>query len=112
MFGLPWLLTERGSVTGEFCKGSHRGFGEFCGQYPFTSIRLRNYSIDGEIWDYDINEKSNIASFSFGNQFEDVDVCQVGVVYKFSYHKDSRPSDTTSGDDIEFYVLDSIEQVR
>jgi len=109
IFVIPWALTERGNVIGEFVKGGHRGYGDECGQYPFTFVRLKNYSIDGNIYDYDYNSKSGMTSFYFGNQYKDVDNLIVGNRYKFNYHKESRSSDVSAGDMIDYYVLDSIE---
>jgi len=93
---------EHGSITGEFVSASHRGYGELCGQYPFTVVYLNNYSVDGSIDDWDNR-------FQFGNQFTEVDNCIIGQTYKFNYHKESRSADSDASVTIEYYVLDSIE---
>ena len=96
-----YFLTPRGSVTGEFVSAEHRGFGDFCGQYPFTSIVLKDYSVDGDIDDWDNR-------FRFGNQYSNVDNLKPGQRIKINYHQESRGSDTTSGDTIYYWVIDNI----
>jgi len=93
-----------GHITGIFVKAEHRGFGDFCGQYPFTRIVLNNYSVTGDIDDWD-----NV--FYFGNQHSDVDNFKVGQKIKVNYHQESRPSDTTSGNTIYYWVIDNIEKI-
>ena len=105
-FAVQYVLTERGSVTGDFVKGGHKCFGDSCGEYPSSFVRLVNWSKDSNIYESDVNNK--LASFHFGNQFEGIDNCAVGQKYKFSFHKESRSADA-GGDDIEYWVLDSIE---
>lgn len=90
-----------GHVVGEFINADHRGFGDFCGQYPFTKIILNNYSVVGEIDDWD-----NV--FYFGNQYSKVDDLRTGQHITIYYHQESRPSDTTSGDMIYYWVIDNI----
>ena len=90
-----------GIITGNFVSAEHRGFGDFCGQYPYTRIKLSNYSVEG---DYD-----TIGSiFYFGNQYKDVDKIITGQFIRISYHQESRPSDTTSGNTIYYWVIDNI----
>ena len=100
-----YILTPRGSITGEFVSATHRGFGDYCGQYPFTSIILKNYSVDGDIdiWD---------GRFYFGNQFSDVDNLKSGQKIKINYHQESRGSDTTPITNIDYWVIDSIEVIN
>ena len=92
------LPIPSGSVTGEFVSCEVRPWGDFCGQYPWTRITLRNYSVTGEIDDWDND-------FYFDGEYYEVEDLTVGSVYKFTYKIGSRPSDTTSGDSITQYYL-------
>jgi len=93
-----------GYVIGNFRSGDHRGFGDFCGQYPFTCVVVDNYSVTGDIDDWD-------NTFYFGNQYTKVDCFKQGEIIKITYHQESRPSDTTSGDTIYYWVIDNIEKL-
>ena len=97
-------FTPRGEIIGDFVKGEHEGFGDLCGQYPFTRIKLRNATYNKEHF------YSN--TFYFGNQYKNVDSMKIGTQYKLCYHKESRCSDTTSGDTIYYWVIDKIMEVK
>ncbi len=101
-------LTERGEAFGIFINGSHRGYGDYCGQYPVTWIRLTNASYNKKHW----YGESTYCDFHFGNQWTDVDKMKYGIEYKIWYHKESRPSDTTSGNNIEYWVIDGFEKIN
>ena len=101
-FAVLYILTPRGSITGEFVRGGHKGFGNTCGSYPSTYIVLKNYTVTG---DYELfgNE------FYFGNEFSDIDNLKVGQRIKINYHQESRQSDTTPSTTGYYWVIDSIE---
>lgn len=104
---VPFLnpFTIRGEITGEFVKATHRGYGDFCGDYPQTTIWLENSTHNQEhFW----GERS---WFYFGNQYSYVDEMTIGQKYKIWYHQESRPSNTTSGDVFEYFVIDDIKIV-
>jgi hypothetical protein len=102
--GWEWLTCERGEIIGEFVNGETEGFGDFCGQYPFTTLKLRNYTVDGEISAWSDR-------FHFGNQINFLDELIPGVCYVFYYHETSRPADTSPGEMINYYVLDGYKEV-
>lgn len=91
----------RGSVTGEYVKGYSEGYGEFCGQYPFCYVVLKNVSCNGPMEGYG-------NKYYFGNQYDDVLGLEVGKVYTFVYHMETRMSDACAGSYVDYYVLESI----
>jgi len=93
-----------GEITGIFIEGYHKGYGDFCGDYPSSRIRLSNSTYNEEHF-YDGTW------FYFGNQYTGIDNMIEGQEYKIWYHQSSRPSDTTSGDDIEYWVIDDIKKL-
>ena len=98
---------ERGSVIGVFVEGSHRGYGDECGQYPITRVRLSRWSVSGyEIYGYDVN--GGTCSFIFGNDYSDVEQLRTGCIYKISYHMEYRSSDTTPITRHGYAVIDEI----
>ena len=92
---------DRGEITGIYLDSYSNGYGDLCGQYPNCGVRLKNYTVTGS-YPYDDNH------FHFGNQFDEILDLEPNQRYSFVYHKESRLSDTTSGNDIEYYVLESI----
>ncbi len=103
-------LTPKGEIIGEFVNGSHRGYGEYCGQYPVTWIKLKNYTADGK--DFYVNEEKVFCDFYFGCNWHDVDKLVKGERYRIWYHEESRPSDTTSGNVGYFWVIDGYETLK
>ena len=110
VIGLLILLTvfpyinpfaPRGEITGVFIEGYHEGYGDLCGQYPESGIRLSNASYNEEHF-------FPRSWFYFGNQYTGIDKMIKGQQYKIWYHQESRPSDATSGDNIEYWVIDDI----
>jgi len=91
-----------GQVVGIFIEGYHEGFGEFCGQYPNSGIRFCNETYNKEHF-YGGNW------FYFGNQYKGIDKMIEGKPYCVWYHQESRPSDTTSGNNIYYWVIDDIK---
>ena len=92
-----------GTITGIFIDGSHEGFGEFYGQYPHSSIRLCNDTCNREHFPF--------SEYRFGNQYSGIDNMIEGERYKIWYHQNSRPSDTTSGNMIKYWVIDDIKKL-
>jgi hypothetical protein len=102
-FSSVWNPFARsGYIIGNFRSAEHDGFGDFCGQYPYTRIVLDNWSISG---DYDGWGNR----FYFGNQYKDVDELVEGQIVKIYYSERSRPSDATSGGTIFYWVITNIE---
>jgi hypothetical protein len=100
-------LTLKGEAYGIFVEGKHKGYGDFCGQYPITRIRFRNATYNKKHFH---GEKTYVDMY-FGNQWTDVDKMKEGVRYKIWYHEESRPSDTTGGDNIHYWVIDGYEKL-
>jgi len=96
-------FAPRGEIIGYFVEGNHDGFGEFCGQYPYSNIKLRNAIYDDEHF------MGTGGWFHFGNQYEYIDEMVVGEVYTIHYHQEGRPSDTTSGECVHYWVIDDIK---
>jgi hypothetical protein len=103
--GWEWLTCERGEIIGEFVSGETEGYGEFCGQYPFTSLKLKNYTVNGEIEPWGNR-------FHFGNKISYLDDLEPGFVYVFYYHETSRMSDASPGESISYYVLDDYKVIQ
>lgn len=100
------FIVERGSVTGIFVSGYTEDYGDFCGQYPYTRISLRNWTSDGA------NPfESYYNEFHFFGYHPEVDDLSIGQTYKFSYHKESRSADSDASETIYYYVIDNIEMV-
>ena len=97
-------FTPKGEIEGEFIKAFHRGYGDYCGQYPSTSIYLRNATYD--------KEHFYGSRFYFGNDYEDVEKMKVNHTYKINYHQESRGSDISSSNTIYFWVINGIEEIR
>ena len=100
-------LTPKGEAIGIFINGSHRGYGDFCGQYPMTWIRFRNATYDKSHW---WGEKT-YCDFHFGNEYEDIDNMIIGKKYKIWYHEEGRPSDVTPVHTINYWVVDGYERI-
>lgn len=96
-------FAPNGIIVGEYIEGYHEGFGDFCGQYPNSGIRLRNASYNEEHF-FPRNW------FYFGNQYKGIDNMIEGERYKIWYHQESRQSDTTSGNMIHYWVIDNIQK--
>ena len=96
-------FAPNGIIVGEYIEGYHEGFGDFCGQYPNSGIRLRNAS-------YNVEHFFPRNWFYFGNQYKGIDNMIEGERYKIWYHQESRPSDTTSGNMIYYWVIDNIQK--
>jgi len=101
--GWDFIFCERGEIIGEFRNGTTEGFGDFCGEYPHTSLLIHNSTVNGNIVKYG-------GKFHFGNEIDYLDVLEVGEYYTFYYHQEWRGADTTSGDRIYYYVLDGYKQ--
>ena len=97
-------LTPKGEAIGEFVNGSHRGYGEYCGQYPLTWIKLKNATVDDK--HFYVDENRVYCDLYFGCQWTDVDKMVKGEIYKIWYHEESRPSDTSSGYNSYYWVID------
>jgi len=96
----PLLPIPSGSVKGELVSFEVKPSGDFCGSYPWTKIVLNNYSATGEIPDWD-------NTFYFDGEYYEVEDLTIGKSYEFVYKSGSRPSDTTSGQQIpQFYLLE------
>ena len=97
-------FTPKGEIEGEFIKAFHRDYGDSCGQYPQTSLYLKNTTYDKKHF------YGN--DFYFGNNYVDVDKMKVEQTYKISYHQSNRPSDASSGDTIYYWVINNIEKIN
>ena len=95
----PVLPIPTGSVTGELVSFKIKPIDYDLMIYPYTKVVLNNYTTTGDISEYD-------NTFWFDGEYPDVEDLTIGNTYEFVYKKGSRPSDTTSGDDItQFYLL-------
>ena len=92
----------RGEITGTFIEGYHEGYGDFCGDYPNSGIRLRNES-------YNQDHFYHGDWFYFGNQYKGIDKMIEGQEYKISYHQESRQSDVSASTSIDYWVIDNVE---
>ena len=101
----PDLLRDNGTIEGVFISGETEGFGDFCGQYPFTMIKLRNYSIEGNYNHWGGNK------FYFGNQWNQISDFKEGDYLRIDWHETSRPADASPGEMIDYYVIDRINKI-
>jgi len=102
----PVLPIPSGSVTGELVSYEIRPINYDLQTYPWTRIVLKNYTVNGGIGDWD-------NKFYFDGEYPEVDNLVIGNIYEFVYKQGSRPSDTTSGDEItQFYLLGINPKVR
>ena len=102
-------FTPRGEITGIFVEGSHKGYGDFCGDYPHTIVRFHNVTY---IKEHFYGGHEGREWFMFDNQWTDLDNMIVGQKYRIWYHQEYRPSDTTSGDSIRCWMIDDIKLVE
>jgi len=101
----PVLPIPAGSVTGELVSYTIKPIDYDLMTYPYTRITLNNYTVTGDISGYD-------GKFWFDGEYQDVADLTIGNTYEFVYKISSRPSDTTSGDDITEYYLLWINEVE
>lgn len=99
-----------GNVTGELIKFYTEDYGEYCGQYPYVRIRLRNFTIDGEISGFD-ECKNDDEIFYFRSYYPEGNELDLGEKYKFDYHVRTVLSDTGSSYNPVFY-LDGVMEVK
>ena len=100
----PILPIPSGSVTGELKSVEVHPMGWMCGDYAWTMVVLKNYTVTGDIEDYD-------NKFFFDGEYTEVEDLKIGNTYEFVYKIGSRLSDTTSGDSITQYYLLHINEV-
>jgi hypothetical protein len=96
------LSPERGHIIGEFVDGWADGYGEGYGEYPFTTVHLKNWTVDGDIYDHR-------NKFVFRNEYQDVYKFKKGDIVKINWHKESRQSDVNASVYGTIYILDNIE---
>lgn len=101
----PILPIASGSVTGELVSFEVKPIDYDYQTYAWTKVVLRNYTITGDMPDW-----SN--TFFFDGEYREVENLVIGNVYEFVYKRGSRPSDTTSGDNIIQYYLLGINEVK
>ena len=99
-------ITPKGEATGIFIDGGHHGFGDFCGDYPGSWIRLKNATWNPKHFH---GENGNVNTY-YGNQFKNIDEMEVGVRYKVWYHEESRTSDVSASNQIYYWVVDGVEK--
>jgi len=99
----PIIFCERGTIEGIYCDGRTEGYGDFCGQYPYTQIKLKNYSISGDYDDW------GDGRFYFGNQWVDISKIEKGDRIKIGWHEASRLADSDPGVTVYYYVIDWID---
>jgi len=97
--GWELIFYERGEIVGVFEKGLTEGFGDFCGEYPHTSLWIHNSTVNGNIVKYG-------GKFHFGNEIDYLDDLEVGESYTFYYHQEWRSANANAGERIYYYVLD------
>jgi len=101
----PVLPIPAGSVTGELVSYKIKPSDYDLMTYPSTKVVLNNHTVTGDISEYD-------NTFWFDGEYQDVADLTIGNTYEFVYKIGSRPSDTTSGDDITEYYLLWINEVE
>ena len=101
----PILPIASGSVTGELVSFEVKPIDYDYQTYAWTKVVLRNYTITGDMPDW-----SN--TFFFDGEYSAVENLVIGNVYQIEYKRGSRPSDTTSGDNIIQYYLLGINEVK
>jgi len=100
----PFIFRDYGNVEGTFVEYELHPMGDFCGDYAWTMIRLTDFEFEGE------EAYNREGRFYFDEYDTSVANLKEGEVYTLYYHKSSRPSDTTSGNAITTYILDSVEK--
>lgn len=94
---LFFALLNSGELSGVFVKSFSEDYGDFCGDYPHTTVYLENRSVV-VFW------------YTYDSVLNDSDLLEPGERYIFGYHWDTLPSCTSSvNNDIDVKVLDYIK---
>jgi len=113
----PILPIPSGSVTGELVSVEVHPMGDFCGDYAWTMVKLKNYTGTGELidcWNYQTTAEGTylVDRFYFDGEYTEVEDLTIGNTYEFVYKTGSRMSDVTSSESITQFYLLHINEVK